>query len=59
MVVIILLILLVGHGTHLHRQALDVLHHCGSVWIVCTKHTLEPLRIQCQLLKHICKHALV
>jgi hypothetical protein len=59
MVVIILLILLVGHGTHLHRQALDVLHHCGSVWIVCTKHTLEPLGIQCQLLKHICKHALV
>ena len=58
-VVIILLILLARHGAHLHCQVLDVLHHCGSVWIICSKHTLEPLRIHSKLLKHIRKHALI
>ena len=58
-VVIILLILLARHGAHLHCQVLDVLHHCCSVWIICSKHTLEPLWIHSKLLKHICEHALV
>lgn len=51
-VVLLALELLVwsGHGTHLHCKVLDVLHHCGCVWVISTEHALQVLRVHCQLL---------